>query len=181
MGRTPIDLVSEIRNQDYANDVRRMLSPPKALDCLMLSPPTRLVRKKVTNLVVFAVLLLSVILIEVFITFPFLQTWQVVVNVVSTFICLICLSLSVFLDPGYIQNDNLDFLHLLEVVECTQLCADCLTVRTSRSKHCSVCNRCIERFDHHCPWINNCVGVNNHRYFYIFVLTMFSTIAIVFI
>ena len=72
MGRIPIDLVSEIRNQDFANDVRRMLSPPKALDCLMLSPPTRLVRKKVTNLVVFAVLFFSVILIEVFIAFPFL-------------------------------------------------------------------------------------------------------------
>lgn len=96
-----------------------MLSPPKALDCLMLSPPTRLVRKKITNLVVFGALLLGVILIEIFITFPFLQLWQVVINVVSTFICIVCLTLSVCLDPGYLKNDNLDFLNLLEVVECT--------------------------------------------------------------
>ena len=158
-----------------------MLSPPGTFDCLMLSPPTRLVRKKPTNLVIFSLLFLGVILIELMITLPFLQTWQVIVNAVSTLTCIVSLVLSVTIDPGYLKRDNIDFLHLLEVVECTQLCADCFTIRTSRSKHCSVCNRCVERFDHHCPWINNCVGVRNHSYFIVFVVTMFSTIAIVFV
>jgi hypothetical protein len=88
MGRTPADLVSEIRNEDYANDVRRMLSPPGALDCLMLSPPTRLVRKKPTNLYVFALLFLAMILIEILITLPFLATWQIAVNAASTVTCI---------------------------------------------------------------------------------------------
>lgn len=39
-----------------------------------------------------------------------------------------------------------------------------------RAKHCQTCKRCIRRFDHHCPWIENCVGERNHRWFVVYLM-----------
>ncbi|KAJ4948077.1 hypothetical protein JOQ06_019618 [Pogonophryne albipinna] len=45
------------------------------------------------------------------------------------------------------------------------VCNRCETYRPPRAHHCKVCQRCIRRMDHHCPWINNCVGELNQKYF----------------
>lgn len=68
-------------------------------------------------------------------------------------------------DPGILKNadtEKLDFLDLLQKFHPAELCPDCKVIRTPRSRHCAICNVCVERYDHHCPWINNCVGVKNH-------------------
>lgn len=40
---------------------------------------------------------------------------------------------------------------------------------SKRSRHCYSCKACVERFDHHCDWIDNCVGVKNHSKFMAFI------------
>ena len=50
-----------------------------------------------------------------------------------------------------------------------EICFECQIVMLPRSYHCNVCRRCVERYDHHCPWINSCVGMRNHSTFFIFV------------
>ncbi|KAH0623743.1 hypothetical protein JD844_006839 [Phrynosoma platyrhinos] len=42
--------------------------------------------------------------------------------------------------------------------------------KAPRSHHCRKCNRCVMKMDHHCPWINNCCGFQNHASFTLFLL-----------
>jgi len=58
-------------------------------------------------------------------------------------------------------------------------CKWCAKYKPDRCHHCRVCRVCILKMDHHCPWIYNCVGFRNHKYF--FLLLMYSAIVTNFI
>ena len=97
----------------------------------------------------------------------------------TSLVSFLCALYSSAKNPGYLAKPNVPFLQLLDKFDPTMLCPECEVIRTARSRHCSICNRCVERFDHHCPWVNNCVGIKNHRAFMFFLLFTEITLILV--
>lgn len=66
----------------------------------------------------------------------------------------------------YLRSLRSDYAGIKEYLEPRgQKCTKCNDVKPIRVRHCSTCEKCCIRMDHHCVWINNCIGLHNQRYF----------------
>ncbi|XP_051215976.1 probable protein S-acyltransferase 12 isoform X1 [Lolium perenne] len=77
---------------------------------------------------------------------------------------------------NYVATDNVNRpLSLSEEQGHTpRYCSRCQNGKPPRCHHCSVCDRCVLKMDHHCVWVVNCVGARNYKYFLLFLVYTFS-------
>jgi len=147
-------------------------------------------RKKCAQLVplIFALLLICVTTALYFICVcpDLVERYHFVIALlhgILAFLVLLMFGRAVFTDPGIYpkapasEEDDNDMrqplyrnIEIRGITVKMKWCETCHFYRPPRCTHCSVCNHCVEVFDHHCPWVNNCIGKQNYRYFFFFVL-----------
>ena len=116
-----------------------------------------------------------------------LSTPVVVLGAVMYMLLLALFFITATIDPGIIPSNRINVSNESAAV-CAQeqrthsapdgsampakWCRSCRIFRPLRASHCSRCDVCIDRFDHHCPWMGSCVGGRNYRFFLGLILTI---------
>ena len=121
--------------------------------------------------------------------------WETVVVNCITAMLVLCYARVMCTSPGTIPKDrNWDYQteDLLSYLPAfpsfikekkrsgdRRYCKWCSKYKPDRTHHCRTCKRCILKMDHHCPWMYNCVGFFNYKYFYL--LLLYSLLTLLFI
>lgn len=134
---------------------------------------------QIYNSTSFVIILTLIGLLNIVVVLPILNSYY------HTFIyCFLLLSLVISFsfismsDCGImVDNRFMSWLDLVELkVNINAMCPYCKVKKDLKSKHCHTCNHCIQNFDHHCSWINNCVGSKNSNYFIGFLINVIINI-----
>ncbi|VDM24203.1 unnamed protein product [Toxocara canis] len=92
-----------------------------------------------------------------------LAIWIIALMIVATSTDPAIRTLRRGLQPAHFDRSK--HLHVIENLYCNI----CLITVDASCKHCRKCNKCISGFDHHCKWLNNCIGAANYRLFVVLV------------
>ena len=164
--------------------MRYVLSAPKGCQCLRLTRPIEKVERTTTVqvfMLIFDVINMAFFIIAAsynqhlrFLENDYLKD-EITILLNTVFfglsILFYCLTL---IDPGYVPKKR-DFLGLVEKIISEELhldyvCINCENLRPEDSRHCNYCNKCVQGFDHHCTFVNNCLGYRNQKFFILFLL-----------
>ncbi|XP_039028691.1 probable protein S-acyltransferase 16 isoform X2 [Hibiscus syriacus] len=92
--------------------------------------------------------------------------------------CVFNYAVAILADPGLvpstympdIEDSTVSIHEIKRKGGDLRYCQKCSHFKPPRAHHCRICKMCILRMDHHCVWINNCVGHANYKAFFVFVV-----------
>lgn len=174
-GRTALDLAKE----NNKSKILHLLKPSHLCDEFKMKAPLRPSTRSCWGFTIFALMYLIKIVSSTLWSLEYYEE-KILASYFSVEVFwLITCFVAVSKDPGYIKSKSKsELFELYQNFESHLVCPDCVVVRLPRSRHCQFCNKCVEKFDHHCPWINNCIGGKNLGWFLLFVLTTWLSLLV---
>lgn len=101
-----------------------------------------------------------------------LNPTQKVIALFLLFIQLTSYLMTALINPGIPKLENLGYKDKgIEIKKCRE-CFSYIRM-DKKTRHCYQCKICIEGYDHHCPWTSKCIGDNNIKLFYCFIISTF--------
>lgn len=110
---------------------------------------------------------------------PYVDEYHKITGTIVMLLCYYSYYKACAVNPGYLSKDT----DIKRLKQCNALfaydgvlytedskCRTCTVQKPARSKHCVVCDQCVLKFDHHCIWINQCVGYHNYKWFLSFLI-----------
>ena len=182
-GLSVLDLVKD--NDKYKN-IEKIIFEYTHKNCLGLNYHINDKKNKYAKFIVFNILTIFIILSILYFFFPYMREQRILLPIIeysfsiSTIIFLGLYIYIIFSEPGIIiKNNNDTWIDIINKRKnINKMCPYCMVEQGKFSKHCFLCNKCIEIFDHHCHWINNCVGHLNRPYFIGFIISLLITLMV---
>jgi len=179
-GRRPADIAKDLKLEQLVE----MLQEPGFFAECSIKPPVRPYRRSLITACLYPLGFFTGFLLTLLFTIQrnsysdLLYTGLAFYVLISLLSCVFYL-LAACKDPGYLRRNHEDtLLSLFQRYEPYTICPDCVVRRPARSRHCQCCDRCVEKFDHHCPWLSNCVGARNLGLFYLFLACTALSLAV---
>ncbi|KAM3142661.1 hypothetical protein pb186bvf_005320 [Paramecium bursaria] len=165
-GKTALDYSSQYEAIEFM-----LINKIGILELCGIKQPYQKAEKQHKSMVVFVVIYLFIYLSTLLFAFPFISNPALLP--IFTIINILTMLLFVYVsrsDPGYVIKKHRNLSNLFDCNPVERICPDCSQLRPQRSRHCDICQKCVDRYDHHCPWLSNCIGKKNYRVFILFLI-----------
>ena len=182
-GELPIDLANK-KNQKR---IAMILDDDNNINplCSLEIPKNYVQPNDIYKRFILIMIIIPEIIIYIFVL-PYLNGYvQTCINIPLFLLCLIMYFIFIAKDPGYKKNNQLEkdsegnyplMLKVNEGMDVRNYCSKCYIQKSNNIRHCFICDKCVEGFNHHCNWTTKCIGSGNNKWFNSFLGSFFLLI-----